>query len=186
MSLKSYILGFQLPFSQQLTGVNFLVTQLTSITSIYNQSLSHFTALIANTVQLISTSLSTLVLKKFGRRTIILTGNLGIGILNLIIGGVFYATWDGWKNGFGISMGLIMIFNIIFGLTLGPVVWIYVPEIVTQKIVPLATATYWCGCSLCVIVAPIITSYMNSPYAVFMFLGTYLIIIFIPNWFLVV
>lgn len=91
-----------------------------------------------------------------------------------------------WEDGFPIGMALILVFNIIFGLTLGPVVWLYIPEIVTQKIVPLATATYWCGCSICVIVAPIVTNSMDTPFAVFIFLGLYLLVVFGPNYFLVV
>jgi hypothetical protein len=36
MTWKSYLLSFELPLTQQLTGVNFLTTQLTAITAIYN------------------------------------------------------------------------------------------------------------------------------------------------------
>lgn len=91
MTYKTYILGFQLPFTQQLTGVNFLVTQLTAITSLYNASLSHYTALIANVIQFIATSLSTQLLDKLGRRPLILAGNFSIAVLNIIIGLLFMA-----------------------------------------------------------------------------------------------
>ena len=37
-------------------------------------------------------------------------------------------------------MILIMFFNVIFGLTLRPVVWLYIPEIAPPKLVPSATA----------------------------------------------
>jgi hypothetical protein len=115
-----------------------------------------------------------------------LTGNSTICILNLVIGGVFYALdhWN-WQPGFTIGMILIMLFNIVFGLTLGPVVWLYIPEIAPPILVPFATAIYWFGCSICVIAAPIITEQMKSPYMVFLILGVYLLLVLIPNYFLV-
>lgn len=186
MNWKSYFLSFELPLTQQFTGVNFIVTQMTAITAIYDQSLSHFTALIANVVQLIGTALSAYVFSRLGRRAIILFGNYFIGGLLIVLGVVFLELYQHWNPGFALGMTLIMIFNLVFGLTLGPAVWLYIPEIALEKVVPLATATYWCGCSICVIVAPIVTSLMGTPYAVFFFLGAYMLVMGVPNWFLVV
>lgn len=186
MTWKSYLLSFELPLTQQFTGVNFITTQLTAITAIYNQPLSHFTALIANTIQFISTAFSTYLLSRFGRRPLILVGNVVLGVWTILIGVVFYELYLNWAAGFAVGMTLIILFNAIYGLTLGPVMWLYIPEIAEKKIVPLATATYWFGCSMCVIVAPIITTIMDSPYAVFLFLGSYTLLMSIPNYFLVV
>ena len=173
MTWRSYFLAFELPFTQQFTGVNFIVTQLTAITAIYDEPLSHYTALMANTIQFVATMLSAWLLVRVGRRTCLLAGNAAVGALDIFIGISFLLLDQKWRPGFGLSMALIMIFNVLYGLSLGPVVWLYIPEICKKKIVPLATATYWCGCSLCVIVAPIVTSIMNSPYAVFLFFGAY-------------
>lgn len=52
-----------------------------------------------------------------------------MGILTIIIGVVFYELYREWAAGFALGMTLIMIFNVIFGLSLGPVVWLYIPEI---------------------------------------------------------
>lgn len=102
---------------------------MTSITAIYNQPLSHYTALIANLIQFLSTLFSTYLLSRYGRRTIILMGNISLGVLSMLIGLVFYLLYNKWEAGFGIGMVLIMVFNIVFGLSLGPVVWLYIPEI---------------------------------------------------------
>ncbi len=90
--------------------------------------MSHYTALIANVIQFVATLFSAYLIDRIGRRTIILSGNLSIGILNILIGIVFYALdfWK-WEAGFTIGMILIMLLNVIFGLTLGPVVWLYIP-----------------------------------------------------------
>lgn len=47
----------------------------------------------------------------------------------MLIGLVFYLLYNKWEAGFGIGMVLIMVFNVVFGLSLGPVVWLYIPEI---------------------------------------------------------
>lgn len=185
MTPRSYFLSFELPLSQQLTGINFVVTQLTAITAIYDQPLSHFTALIANLIQFVSTSASAFLLSRVGRRPIIVVGNFVVAILLIIMGVVFLELFKDWQAGFAVGLTFIMIYNFVIGLTLGPVIWLYIPEIAQEKVVPLATATYWVGCSLCVIVAPIITSIMGTPYAVFLFLGGYMLLVSVPNWLLV-
>jgi SP family arabinose:H+ symporter-like MFS transporter len=129
--------------------------------------------LIANFTQFVATLFSAYILARIGRRMIILTGSGIIGIMDVIIGVVFLMLDRHWAPGFPLGMSLIMLFNVVYGLSMGPVVWLYIPEIAKKKIVPIATATYWVGCSLCVIVAPIITNIMNTPYAVFLFFGVY-------------
>ena len=42
----------------------------------------------------------------------------------------------------------IVFFMACFGLTLGPVVWIYLPEVAQPKIIAFATASNWGTCSL--------------------------------------
>ena len=173
MNWRSYFLSFQLPLTQQFTGANFIVTQMTQITAIYDEPLSHFTGLMANFIQFVATMCSAYVLAKVGRRLLILIGSSSIGVLDILTGVVFLMLDRHWAPGFPIAMAFIMLFNVFYGLSMGPVVWLYIPEIAKKKIVPLATATYWVGCSLAVIVAPIITNIMNSPYAVFVFFGAY-------------
>lgn len=45
----------------------------------------------------------------------------------------------------------------IFGLSLGPVVWLYIPEIVSPKIVPFSTLSNWISASMVILLFPIIT-----------------------------
>lgn len=186
MNWVSYFLSFQLPLTQQFTGTNYVVTSITAITALYDSGLSHFTGLMANSIQLVSTSFSAYLLAKFGRRQIILIGNLSIGILNIFIAVVFYELDLNWGPGFPFGMTLIMLFNVLYGLSLGPTIWLFIPEIAKKRIVPIATATYWIGCSICVTIPPIITNLMHSPYATFFFFGCYQIALFIPNYFLVI
>ena len=61
-----------------------------------------------------------------------------------------------------------------FGLTLGPLTWICISEMVEPKYVPFATALNWVACSSVVIMFPIIKdNYLNgNPYIAFIFFGS--------------
>ena len=50
MTWKSGFLGFQLPLMQQLSGINFIVTQLGQITGTYDPPLQPYSALVANSI----------------------------------------------------------------------------------------------------------------------------------------
>lgn len=77
-------------------------------------------------------------------------GALTTAIGACIVGIGFVIGSLGW-----ILCGLIF-FMACFGLTLGPVVWIYLPEVAQPNILSLATAANWGTCSLVMLLFPII------------------------------
>lgn len=56
----------------------------------------------------------------------------------------------------------LFVYMAVFGSTLGPVVWLYIPEIVEDKIVPITTAFNWACSSIVIILVPILTSSSTS------------------------
>ena len=60
-------------------------------------------------------------------------------------------------DGKGLVVGGLFMFMFFFGMSLGPVVWLYIPEIVQSKIIPYSTASNWISASLVIILFPIIT-----------------------------
>ncbi len=54
-----------------------------------------------------------------------------------------------------ILVGLVF-FMAAFGLTLGPVVWIYLAEVAQPKVLSFATAANWGTCSIVMLFFPII------------------------------
>lgn len=54
------------------------------------------------------------------------------------------------------ALAFILVFMVIYGVTIGPAVWLYVPEIIPPKIVPPATFMNWFGVSVSVIFTPIV------------------------------
>lgn len=94
------------------------------------------------------------MLTRVGRRPLTLFGNLGLAIVDILIGILF--VFSDWEPSGILIFVLLLIYMIIYGVSIGPSVWLYVPEIIPAKIVPLATMMNWLGCSLCVIFTPIV------------------------------
>lgn len=180
-------LGFQLPLMQQLSGTNMIVTEIGSIVGKYDQGLALYAPLIANIVQVIATGFSVLALSYYGRRTLILFGNFGLAIVDIVLA-VMFLLLDlySWKPPVYIALIFIMIFMIIYGVTIGPTVWLYVPEIIPAKFVPTATCMNWIGCSFSILVTPQIIDATNSSYPVFFMFGAVTLVFGFINYFLVI
>lgn len=165
---------------QQLTGINAIVTSAGVIVKKIIPGIANDVPLIINSVQLVATIGAVFVLTKVGRKSLTLFGNLGLAVTDIAIGILFI--FDGWAPSGMFVFALLMIYMIIYGISLGPVVWLYVPEIIPAKIVPLATMMNWFGCSLCVIFTPIaINDNDGNPYPVFLFYGAITFFFFIIN-----
>jgi SP family arabinose:H+ symporter-like MFS transporter len=87
----------------------------------------------------------------------------------------------------GLGLGLIItglfLFMANFGLTLGPVVWVYLPEIVQSSIIPYATATNWGSASLITLLFPVIKDHLpkKNPAWLFIFFALWCGLSFIFN-----
>jgi hypothetical protein len=114
-----------------------------------------------------------------------LFGNVGLAIVDIGIGILF--VFSGWVGSGYFIFALLIVYMLIYGISIGPSVWMYVPEIITAKIVPLATMMNWIGCTLCVMVTPIaIDANSGNPFPVFFFFGGITFLFFIMNWFLMI
>lgn len=167
---------------QQLSGINMIVTEIGSIISEFNENLAIYSPLFSNFIQLIATAFSILLLTKLGRRCLILTGNLGLALCDIGMGILFLLNFlDGWMWAIDVVLVIILIFMVIYGLTIGPIVWLYVPEIIPAYLVPPATAMNWIGCSFCIIVPNFIINAVGSPYPVFFMYGGISLVFYILN-----
>jgi MFS transporter, SP family, arabinose:H+ symporter len=166
---------------QQLTGINAIVTQANNLVSKVIPDLSDYCGLTINVLQFLATFCTIYVLTKVGRKSLTLFGNLALGLIDIAIGVLFIFDKS---TAYGYTIfGLLILYNIIYGISLGPVVWLYVPEIIPAKIVPLATMMNWIGCSICVVFMPIaIDANDGNPYPVFLFFGCITLVFFLVNF----
>ena len=74
----------------------------------------------------------------------------------------------------------------MFGFTVGPLVWLYVPEIIPADTVPFATFLNWLACTITIVITPVVTHAVGSPYPVFFLFGGISMILFFLNYIFVV
>lgn len=166
---------------QQATGINAVVTQIGGIVSKHNPTFGFYTPFIINVIQLTAAILSQFVLRRYGRRPILLSGNYGLGLCDIILG-ILFLFIDKSDGIFWFVFFILICYMSIYGLTIGPTVWMYVPQIIPAKIVPFATTLNWLSSSFCLIIAPIINASIGS-YAVFIIFGSITLFIGVINFF---
>jgi hypothetical protein len=102
------------------------------------------------------------------------TGIIGVGFFihdsNTDVGNAFILT------------GLV-IFMANFGISLGPVVWLYIPEVVQPGIVPFSTGINWGGAALVMLLFPIIQENLpnQNPAYLFLFFCAWCVASFLIN-----
>lgn len=117
---------------------------------------------------------------KIGRKPLILFGNLTLGVVDLTIGILFLVSNE-WGGAGMFIFVLLIVYMFVYGLSLGPVVRFYVPEIVPANAVPIATVMNWLSCSVCVIVTPIVNKSYGNSAPMFLAFGSISIVLFIVN-----
>lgn len=110
---------------------------------------------------------------RLGRKTILQFGTL-VAVISLVMIGIGFIIQDS-SNTFAsvlIISGLI-IFMADFGLSLGPVVWLYIPEILEPNYIAFSTLANWATASLITIFFPILKESFGSPSYLFLFYAAY-------------
>lgn len=139
-----------------------------------------------NLEQVLATFVTSYLLVKFGRRTILLYGALFEGIAcGFVMIGFFIK--DSSSAGEPLILMGLFLFMAVFGLSLGPVVWLYIPEVVQPNIVGISTTCNWISASLVIILFPIATDDLlgGNPGALFIFFTIWCLGSFVVNHFFV-
>ena len=152
------VVGLLLMVTQQVCGINAVVTDSSTLYSSGGRSDSTVKMLtIINSIVLF---LAAFVSGKFsdmkGRRTMLM-GGTGFCCIVLLVLGVMQTPGisnDAMNNA---SIGLTMLFLFSFGISLGPIAWVYEPEILPEKGIGLCTITNWVFCCLVVLLTPIVS-----------------------------
>ncbi|TAQ83045.1 hypothetical protein B7494_g8631 [Chlorociboria aeruginascens] len=150
-NLRRTILGTSLQMMQQWTGINFIfyfgTTFFQELGTIKNPFLI---GLITTLVNVCSTPLSFWMVERFGRRTILIWGALGMLICEFIVGiiGVTAGRLEAHNNSAVQAMiAFICIYIFFFASTWGPGAWVVIGEIfplpIRSRGVALSTASNW-------------------------------------------
>ncbi|PYH89052.1 high affinity monosaccharide transporter [Aspergillus ellipticus CBS 707.79] len=157
-NLRRTILGTSLQMMQQWTGVNFVfyfgTTFFQSLGTISNPFLI---SMITTIVNVCSTPVSFYTIERFGRRTLLLWGALGMVICQFIV--AIVGTTDGSnKSAVSAEISFICIYIFFFASTWGPGAWVVIGEIfplpIRSRGVALSTASNWLWNCIIAVITP--------------------------------
>jgi hypothetical protein len=169
----SMIVAVHLAVLQQFCGVNVVVLYGGQIIdkAVNNPSMSKLMQIFLISTQFIACVGTSFILAKLGRKTLLQIGTAISTVVLMVIGIAFLALEDNSKPQQYIVITSLYIFMTSFGFTLGPVVWLYIPEIVPANVVPYTTLANWAGASITVILFPIIGKHLRNGTLFFFFAG---------------
>lgn len=130
---------------------------------------------IINFEKIVTVIASSLLLAHFGRKQLLQLGVVIAGIACAMCAIGFFLQEEDYSTSEKLIIVGLFIFMGNFGLSLGPVVWLYVPEIVESEMVPFTTAANWISASLIVILFPIVSDHLlgGNPGMLFLFFGVW-------------
>jgi MFS transporter, SP family, galactose:H+ symporter len=146
--IATYI-GCALSFLQQLTGINIVMFYSSTILKSTGMKPTLVTALVGF-VNFVSVFPTLILFKKFGRKILLWT--LSFAISACLIGlGVCLILNGQWNEHYQennkvcqvLSIVFLMLFIIFFEFSLGPLLWIYMSEIMTDKGLSLGVGVNW-------------------------------------------
>ncbi|OOF93528.1 hypothetical protein ASPCADRAFT_209484 [Aspergillus carbonarius ITEM 5010] len=157
-NLRRTVLGTSLQMMQQWTGVNFVfyfgTTFFQSLGTINDPFLI---SMITTIVNVCSTPVSFYTIEKFGRRSLLLWGALGMVICQFIV--AIVGTADGNnKHAVSAEISFICIYIFFFASTWGPGAWVVIGEIfplpIRSRGVALSTASNWLWNCIIAVITP--------------------------------
>ena len=141
------ILGVIIAVFQQWCGTNVIFNYAQEIFSAAGYSVGDvlFNIVITGVANVLFTFVALYTVDRLGRRSLMLIGAAGLGIIYLILGTCYYFQITGF------FMVLIVVAAIsCYAMTLGPVTWVLLSEIFPNRVrgVAMATCTFalWVGC----------------------------------------
>lgn len=134
---RGLFIGLGVMLLQQFTGCNAVIFYTTYIFKEVGSSMSPNTStIIFGVMSVVATYISTLVVDRLGRKILLLSSIIVMGICTLLIGAFFYMKanqYDVSAIGF-IPLTAMCMFIILFSLGFGPIPWMLIGEIFPAQI----------------------------------------------------
>ncbi len=149
-------IAIHLAVLQQFVGINAVVAYGGEIAGAVIPSIKSTFPIIINLEQVLTSLIVSYLLSKVGRKTLLQVGTaLGAFATGIIAIGFFVKDSNSDLGSGFILFGLV-VFMANFGISLGPVVWLYIPEIVQPNIISFSTGANWGAAALVMLFFPII------------------------------
>ncbi|XP_057325441.1 facilitated trehalose transporter Tret1-like [Microplitis mediator] len=142
-TIKAFIIALTLLCGQQSCGIMIVLAYTAMIFQMAGSSLQpNICAIIIGLIQIFSCWLSTLLMERVGRKTLISISCIGIITCNCILGVFFYLKFNLYdvSSVSWIPLIALSVFSITYCLGMGPVPFVVISEIFSSDISALATS----------------------------------------------
>ncbi len=160
---KVLVLGLVIAVFQQWCGTNVIFNYAQEIFSGagYDVDGMFMDIVITGIANVIFTIVAIYTVEKWGRRTLMLIGSCGLGIIYLILGTCYFMEVKGF-----LMVVLVVAAISCYAMTLGPITWVLLSEIFPNKIrgIAMATCTFalWVGCCTLTFTFPILNESLGT------------------------
>ena len=160
---KVLLLGLVIAVFQQWCGTNviFNYAQEIFVSAGYNVDGMFINIVITGIANVVFTFVALYTVEKWGRRSLMLIGACGLGLIYLTLGTCYY---------FGVT-GVFMVALVVaaiscYAMTLGPITWVLLSEIFPDRVrgIAMATCTFalWVGCCTLTFTFPSMNAALGS------------------------
>ncbi|PMD13671.1 general substrate transporter [Hyaloscypha hepaticicola] len=161
-NLRRTLLGISLQMMQQWTGINFIfyfgTTFFQELKTIHNPFLI---SLVTTLVNVCSTPISFYIIERYGRRSILIWGAVGMVVCEFIVGIVGVTKGRASQNdpsAVRAQIAFICFYIFFFATTWGPAAWVVIGEIfplpIRSRGVALSTASNWFWNCIIAVITP--------------------------------
>lgn len=139
---------------QQLSGINAMILYATDIANkSFTGEIVLLIPMLMNVIIFLFTSLSFFLMRRVGRKPTIVAGFSATAIAcSMITYG--YSSSETFP---AVILAGILLYMMVYGASLGPIGWAYIPEIVPPAAMPYVVACNWVSYGLVAMLFPIIT-----------------------------
>jgi sugar porter (SP) family MFS transporter len=161
---KPIICAMLLAMFNQLSGINAILYYAPRIFQLagYDKSQSFSQSIFIGVANLVSTLLAMTVIDKFGRKTLLIIGSLGMIVFLSLVAGTFSTHSSGSSHLLLYLIGFI----VFFAFSQGAVIWVFISEIfpnsVRSKGGSLGSSTHWVMAAIITTVVPSILELPNG------------------------
>lgn len=156
-------IGFILAVFQQWCGINIIFNYAQEIfqAAQYNINDMFLNIIITGSINLIFTLVAMRLVDQLGRKTLMLFGSAGLGLIYIVLGTFYYLGLGGWPVLFIVVSAIA-----IYAMSLAPVTWVVLSEIFPNRVrglaMSVATLSLWVASFVMTFTFPILNDLLGT------------------------
>ncbi|MCG8322639.1 MAG: sugar porter family MFS transporter [Cytophagales bacterium] len=157
------LIGVVLAVFQQWCGINVIFNYAQEVfqAADYNINDMYLNIIITGGINLIFTLVAMRLVDRVGRRTLMLFGSIGLALIYLILGSLYYFAFSGWP-----VLLIVVIAIAIYAMSLAPVTWVVLSEIFPNRVrgvaMSLATLSLWVASFILTFTFPLLNDLLGT------------------------